>query len=40
LIVGRYEQFNAAVEFRVAMTPEDLKKSGIVDVGKKWPKAA
>ena len=32
--------FNADVEFRVAMTPEDLKKAGLGDVGKKWPKAA
>jgi hypothetical protein len=32
--------FNADVEFRIVMTPEDLKKSGLVDVGKKWPKAA
>ncbi len=32
--------FNADVEFRIAMTPEDLKKSGLGDVGKKWPKAA
>ena len=32
--------FNADVEFRIAMTPEDLKKAGLGDVGKKWPKAA
>lgn len=32
--------FNADVEFRVVMTPEDLKKAGLADVGKKWPKAA
>ena len=32
--------FNADVEFRIAMTPEDLKKAGLVDVGKKWPKVA
>jgi hypothetical protein len=28
--------FNASVEFRVAMTPEDLAKSGIDSIGKKW----
>jgi hypothetical protein len=32
--------FNADVELRIAMTPEDLKKAGLGDVGKKWPKAA
>jgi hypothetical protein len=32
--------FNADVEFRIAMTPEDLRKAGLGDVGKKWPKAA
>ena len=32
--------FHADVEFRIAMTPEDLKKAGLGDVGKKWPKAA
>jgi hypothetical protein len=32
--------FNADVEFRIVMTPEDLKKAGLADVGKKWPKAA
>jgi hypothetical protein len=32
--------FSADVEFRIAMTPEDLKKAGLGDVGKKWPKAA
>ena len=32
--------FNADVEFRIAMTPEDLGKAGLADVGKKWPKAA
>jgi len=30
----------ADVEFRIVMTPEDLRKSGIENVGKKWPKAA
>jgi hypothetical protein len=28
--------FNADVKFRIAMTPEDLKKSGLDEVGKKW----
>jgi hypothetical protein len=28
--------FNADVKFRVAMTPEDLKKSGLDTLGKKW----
>ena len=32
--------FHADVEFRIAMTPEDLKKAGLADAGKKWPKAA
>jgi len=32
--------FNANVEFRIVMTPEDLRKAGLGDVGKKWPKAA
>jgi hypothetical protein len=32
--------FNADVEFRIVMTPEDLKKAGLSGVGKKWPKAA
>jgi hypothetical protein len=32
--------FNADVEFRIVMIPEDLAKSGLKDVGKKWPKAA
>lgn len=32
--------FNANVEFRILMTPEDLRKSGLGDVGKKWPRAA
>jgi hypothetical protein len=32
--------FNADVEFRIVMTPEDLAKSGLGDVGKRWPKAA
>jgi len=28
--------FQADVEFRVAMTPEDLKRSGIDGMGKQW----
>ena len=28
--------FQADVEFRVAMTPDDLKKAGLDDLGKKW----
>jgi hypothetical protein len=29
-------EFNADVEFHVAMTPEDLGKSGLDGLGKKW----
>jgi hypothetical protein len=28
--------FNANVEFHIAMTPEDLQKSGLEELGKKW----
>ena len=28
--------FNAHVEFRVVMTPPDLQKAGLDDLGKKW----
>jgi hypothetical protein len=28
--------FNADVQFRVAMTPEDLKKAGLEELGKNW----
>jgi hypothetical protein len=28
--------FNANVEFRVVMTPDDLKKAGLDEIGKKW----
>jgi hypothetical protein len=28
--------FNAEVEFQVAMTPEDLAKAGLPELGKKW----
>jgi hypothetical protein len=28
--------FNADVEFRIAMTPEDLGQAGLDELGKKW----
>jgi hypothetical protein len=28
--------FNADVEFRVAMTPDDLQRAGLEELGKKW----
>jgi hypothetical protein len=28
--------FNASVEFRIAMTPEDLARAGLDALGKKW----
>jgi hypothetical protein len=28
--------FNADVQFRIAMTPDDLKKAGLEPLGKKW----
>src|ERR1700720_1858383 len=28
--------FSANVEFRVVMTPDDLKKAGLDEIGKKW----
>ncbi|MDA1044485.1 MAG: panthothenate synthetase [Verrucomicrobia bacterium] len=28
--------FGASVEFRIVMTPEDLKKAGLEALGKKW----
>jgi len=28
--------FDAEVEFRIAMTPEDLKNAGLEELGKKW----
>jgi hypothetical protein len=28
--------FNAEVEFRIAMTPEDLARAGLQNLGKKW----
>lgn len=29
-------QFSADVEFHVMMTPDDLKRSGLEELGKKW----
>lgn len=31
-----YLTFNASVQFRVCMTPDDLKKAGLDEIGKKW----
>ena len=28
--------FNANVEFSVAMTPDDLEKAGLAELGQKW----
>jgi hypothetical protein len=28
--------FNADVEFHIVMTPDDLRKSGLAEIGKKW----
>jgi hypothetical protein len=28
--------FNADCEFRIAMTPEDLQRAGLEDLGKRW----
>jgi hypothetical protein len=28
--------FNADVQFRVAMTPQDLQRAGLAELGKKW----
>jgi len=28
--------FNADVEFHIAMTPDDLQRAGLEDLGKKW----
>jgi hypothetical protein len=28
--------FNACVKFRIVMNPEDLKKAGLDELGKKW----
>jgi hypothetical protein len=29
-------EFEADVEFRIAMTPDDLKRAGLDEIGKKW----
>lgn len=29
-------KFNADCQFRIAMTPEDLERSGLEELGKKW----
>jgi hypothetical protein len=31
-----YLAFNAEIEFRVVMLPEDLKRAGLDELGKKW----
>lgn len=31
-----YLNFNADCEFRIAMSPEDLGKAGLEELGKKW----
>jgi hypothetical protein len=31
-----YLNFNADCKFRVAMSPEDLRKAGLEELGKKW----
>jgi len=28
--------FNANVQFRIVMTPDDLKRAGLDELGKKW----
>jgi len=28
--------FNACVKFRIVMTPDDLKRAGLEELGKKW----
>ena len=28
--------FNASVDFKIAMTPDDIKKSALDDLGRKW----
>jgi len=28
--------FNASIQFKIAMTQEDLRKSGLDEIGKKW----
>ena len=36
LIEAFFLTFNAEVEFRIAMTPDDLARSGLDALGKKW----
>jgi hypothetical protein len=31
-----YLTFNADCEFRIAMSPEDLRNAGLDELGKKW----
>jgi hypothetical protein len=31
-----HEKFNADVEFHVAMTPEELGRAGLENLGEKW----
>jgi hypothetical protein len=31
--------FNADVEFRIVMSPDDLQKAGLESIGKKWSQA-
>jgi hypothetical protein len=31
-----YLQFNADVEFHVVMSPDDLERAGLEDLGRKW----
>jgi hypothetical protein len=31
-------KFNAAVEFKIAMTPEDIRKAGLEELGRRWTK--
>jgi hypothetical protein len=28
--------FNASIQFKIAMTPEDLKRAGLEDLARKW----
>lgn len=31
-----HETFNAEVEFHIVMSPEDLERAGLDELGKKW----
>src|SRR3954466_16317432 len=33
---SRFLNFNAECEFRIAMTPEELQKANLAEMGKKW----